>query len=102
MSQDHKKQYDAGNPEDVTNRKKVADEREVLRTAGLRGILESREGRIFLYELLGQCGIYQISYTGNSETFFREGKRAVGLQLLSDIVKCNNDAYISMLKENSK
>jgi hypothetical protein len=33
-------------------------------------------------ELLDHCGVARSSFTGSSETFFREGQRAVGLYVM--------------------
>jgi hypothetical protein len=39
-------------------------------------------GRRLMHRWLQDTGIYTKSYTGNSETFYREGRRSVGLDLL--------------------
>ena len=54
-------------------------------------------GRRVLYEILSLCEIYSDSFTGNSTTFYREGKRAIGLQIIEMI---GTDVYLKTLREN--
>jgi hypothetical protein len=82
-------------------RKKQAD-REALRIDGLKQILQSKNGRIYLWDLLAKCGVNRTSFTGNSGTFFKEGERNIGLQVQADIVKFFPDQYVAMLKEGSE
>lgn len=51
----------------------------------LNHVLSTELGRWFFCRLLDRTDILKQSFTGNSETFFNEGKRKVGL------------AYINML-----
>jgi len=62
-------------------------------------ILGNPRGRRIMNALLDYCGVYRSSYTGNSETFFREGSRNVGLKILSQIQTNAPEHYIMMLKE---
>ena len=65
----------------------------------LKWVLSDKRGRRMLASVLAVTGLYQGSFTGNSETFFREGRRAVGLQLLERIQAADPEAYPKMLKE---
>lgn len=58
----------------------------------LTSILKSKEGRWFLMRLLDATGVNSSSFTGNSTTFFNEGKRQVGLELLARIQELGFDA----------
>jgi hypothetical protein len=68
----------------------------------LRFILNDVQGRRFLWRYLGECGVFRSSFTGSSETFFREGERNVGLKLINDIHEASPEAYILMIKENKE
>ena len=68
----------------------------------LKFILQTPQGRRFVWRYLGVCGVFEISFTGNSETFFKEGKRNVGLMLLSDVNEAHPEAYLEMLKESKE
>jgi len=45
-------------------------------------VLVSAEGRRFIWRILSVCGLYRNSFTGNSNTFYNEGQRSIGLKLL--------------------
>lgn len=55
-----------------------------------------------MWKLLAETGLYKTSFTGNSETFFREGARNVGLKLMAQIHELTPDAYGLMLKESKE
>ena len=63
-----------------------------LDQGSLMSLLENKEGRWFLMRLLDATGINANSFTGNSHTFFNEGKRQVGLELLARIQELGIDA----------
>ena len=63
-------------------------------------LLQNVQGRRFLYRYLTKCGVYRSSFTGNSQTFFREGERNIGIQLIDDIMEADPDKYTLLMKEN--
>ena len=63
-----------------------------LDQSSLMSLLKNKEGRWFLMRLLDATGINANSFTGNSHTFFNEGKRQVGLELLARIQELGIDA----------
>ena len=62
-------------------------------------LMGNKRGRRIMWRLLERTGVYRSSFTGNSETFFREGMRNVGLTLLSQVQQLTPDQYAVMLKE---
>jgi len=66
----------------------------------LSDVLQTPYGRRFVWRYLEKCGVYRSSYTGNSETFFREGERNIGLQLVTDIMDANPEMYLKLVREN--
>lgn len=68
----------------------------------LRAILATEQGRRFYWNLLCYCRIFTSSMTGNSQTFFHEGMRQVGLKLLADLNDHAPEAYFLMLKESKE
>lgn len=97
-----KRPFDAGDAEAVRGREKLTKESERRRVNGLKVIVENEDARAWLWELLGFCGIARSSFTGNSETFFREGQRNVGLRIQAELVKHHPEKYITMMKEGEK
>jgi len=65
----------------------------------LASVLDTKHGRRFIWRFLGECGVFKSSFTGNSQTFFNEGQRNVGLKLLSEIDEAAPEAYMIMRKE---
>lgn len=51
----------------------------------LNHVLSTKLGRWFFCRLLDRTNILKQSFTGNSETFFNEGKRKVGLAYMNDL-----------------
>jgi len=65
----------------------------------LRKVLASPEGRRFVWRLMSEAGVFRSSFTGNSETFFREGKRNIGLIILGDVMVAQPDSFTVMQRE---
>lgn len=79
-------------PTDIRgNERRDADAKEQKRVRlqleqeDLRAVMRTVEGRRFIRAQLARCGVWRTSFTGNSETFFREGQRNIGLMLLDDL-----------------
>lgn len=68
--------------------------------ADLNKIMTIPEGRRFLWYALGLGGVYTSSFTGNSETFYLEGRRSVSLNLIADLNEADPRHYIKLLQEN--
>lgn len=69
----------------------------------IKFILATEQGRRFLWELLASCGVYtQSAADSGSWTYFREGKRSIGLQVLTQITDADPDSYLKMIKESKK
>jgi len=68
----------------------------------IRFILETEMGRRFVWRYLSLAGVFQTSFTGNSTTFFNEGRRDIGLKLLADVSEAKPEAYLQMAHEAKK
>ena len=62
-------------------------------------VLSTVEGRRCYWGLMRRCGIHRSSFTGNNTTFFNEGERNIGLQMLSDLEEADPTAYAKCLSE---
>lgn len=83
-------------------KKKVAQvsERLIQRQASdLRKVLNLPEGRRVLWRLLSEAGVFRSSFTGDSETFFNEGKRSIGLTFMGDILAAQPESFTVMQRE---
>lgn len=70
--------------------------------ADIKKIMQTKHGRRFISRQLAEFRIYQISFTGNSQTFFNEGVRQCGLWLLDEVSRICPDEYLQMLSENKQ
>lgn len=57
-------------------RQKLAREQEIK---DIQWLMSDKRGRRLMWGILDRAGIYRTSFTGDSETFFREGARNLGL-----------------------
>lgn len=64
-----------------------------------RFVLGDEKGRRVLWHVLSECGVFRLSMTGNSQTFFNEGMRNIGLRLLDRVMTIEPDAFAEMYRE---
>lgn len=67
-----------------------------------RFIMQTPEGRRYVWRLLREAGVFRTSFTGNSETFFREGMRNMGLMIMNDLNEACPERYLQMTNEARK
>lgn len=84
---------------DAGRKVKTLREREL---EDVRFVLSDVRGRRFYWRYLKLCRIFALSFTGDNETFFREGQRDIGLRLLGDLNEATPAAYAVMKEENER
>ncbi len=96
-------------PTDLQGQQEYEEEQQLLerarreqQVADIRWLMAHAEGRRIVWRLLEHAGVYRTSFTGNSGTFFNEGRRDVGLFLLSEVHEASVQSYVKMLKEHWK
>lgn len=62
-----------------------------------RRLLGNDDALALIREIFEQTGIFRTSMTGNSQTFFREGQRAIGLWLLNEIHEAAPDKLAGVI-----
>jgi hypothetical protein len=68
--------------------------------ADLRDIMATPAGRRFIYRMIFEiCHVEALSFTGNSETYLREGERNAGLTIMNELIDRHADAYMTMITE---
>lgn len=60
----------------------------------LKNILKTKDGRWFLMRLLDKCKVNCETFTGNSQTFYNEGRRSIGITVMQEIAALGLDAVI--------
>jgi hypothetical protein len=91
--------FDAGNEADVKKRKTKAQLKREREIEEVKQVLSTVSGRATIWRILDWCGVYRTSFTGNSETFFNEGKRNIGLKLIEEIFASDKNAFYLMSRE---
>lgn len=65
----------------------------------LRAVMSTPEGRRFVWDLLGECGTFQLGWSPSAEIHLRAGMRSVGLGLFARVhADCFNE-YQAMERE---
>ena len=93
---------DTGDVKEVNKKKTKSQLRRLRQIEWLKDILSKSGGRDCIWRLLIQCGVYHTSFTGDApHTFLNEGKRQIGLWVLTEINEADPQAYITMQEENN-
>lgn len=83
--------------------KAEAERREALarehEAADIKQLMSHAWGRRLMWRMLEKSGMYRTSFTGNSETFFREGMRNYGIWLTAAINEHCPEQYVLMVAE---
>lgn len=71
--------------------------------ADLKEVLSTVSGRRYIWKILSATGVYKLSANNSgSWTYFNEGQRSIGLNIISDIMDVDPDMYPKMQLENKK
>lgn len=99
MSEDEEP-YNAGSAKQVRARGRKEAKLEAQATEDLKALLESPAGRRFLWRLLGKCGVWQTSFHPSGQQFAaNEGRRGVGVELVTEIIETDPQAWIDLQQE---
>lgn len=65
----------------------------------VREVMDLPAGRRLVWRVLGEARIFRSCFTGNSKTFFLEGKRDIGLFILREIMDICPERFGQMQAE---
>lgn len=86
--------------EEDAKKQKAKDDRDFRQlTIDFKDTFSSAHGRRVYRWLLGQCMVFETTFTGNSKTFYNEGRRSVGLNLLEMNDLSNVEGAEQLIKE---
>jgi len=68
----------------------------------MRWLMGHAQGRRVVWRMLEQAGIYRDSFTGNSTTFYNEGRRAMGLFVLEQVMAACPEKFAVMMNEQNR
>lgn len=72
----------------------------IERQKDLQWMMATKQGRRVLHRLIDDCGVFRPSNTGNSQTFFNEGRRSVGLAAFHEIMAISPESFVTMWRES--
>jgi hypothetical protein len=64
-------------------------------------VLSLPEGRRLLWRIMEEASVFKTTFTGNSTTFFNEGKRSIGLMVLGEVMVASPEKFQQMQNEFS-
>lgn len=84
-------------------RKHTEEEEKQLDQEAMRFMLDNPHGRRILWKMIGQCGVYKTSAeSSGSFTYYNEGRRSVGLNLIVEICEADPEGFIKLQRANLK
>lgn len=90
----------AANRKDIRQLEKQAKVDAAARAEVLTQLMKSTAGRAYIWDLLTQCQCFATTFTPEpAVSAFNEGRRSVGLAILSDIMSACPDSYITAARE---
>ncbi len=100
MSEDEAQTYNAGDASQVNKRQKSLKTRDLQKKAALKKLMGDPEGRMFMWDLLGRCGVFHLSFSSDALVMaFKEGRRDVGNHLMGEITRISPELYMKMVVE---
>jgi hypothetical protein len=95
--------YNAGDANQVAKAQSRARTHELQKRSGLRKLMSDPECRMWMWDLLSECGVFHSSFSNDALTMaFAEGRRDVGLRRVAEINRLDPNLYVKMALENTK
>jgi hypothetical protein len=85
----------------MSKKKSDRDTEYELLCANVDALAQTIPGKEFIWYVLELCDLYTDTFTGNSQTFYLEGKRAVGLAILQLLEDTDPLLYARLLLERN-
>lgn len=71
------------------------------READMRWMLEHESGRRILFALIASSGTFDTSFTGNSGSFFKDGRKSVGQEFFHEVMRLDPKRFTQMWTEHT-
>lgn len=92
--------FSAADRKDIRRAEKAARQVERERQDVMIGIMSSTSGRKWVHDFLASCQCFTTTFQPDPLGMaFAEGRRAVGLQVLADVMQACPDLYTLMMRE---
>lgn len=94
--------YDPNDPESVASAERLRAVREQRCRADLRAVLDTAEGRRFVWRVLERGAAFRASYDPDNplRMAFAEGRRSIGLWLLAELQAAEPVSFPALMAES--
>jgi hypothetical protein len=77
--------------------------REEKERLDLINVLRTESGRRVIWKILTRvCRVFSPAFTGNTATFYNQGRREAGLEILDEVFKTDNGEYFFQMKKEAE
>ena len=94
----------AADRKSIRRKEKAAKLAEANRHATITNLMSTSFGREWMWDILTSCGVFSTTLVVGAPdaSAFNEGRRSVGLQLITDIMTSCPDQYIQAQRESNE
>lgn len=78
------------------------DRQQEILNGHVREVMKTPSGKAIVWSILTECGVYASMCTGDNQTFFLEGKREIGLQLIDMLNTADPTIYPRLMLDQLK
>ncbi len=79
---------------------KLAEKLEKQRKRDMEFMLQHPQTRRILFGLIEGTRSFEVSFTGNSGSYFNDGRKSVGLELFHEVMQISPDSFTLMWNEH--
>ena len=66
----------------------------------IKTVMQTKQGRSVMFNILERCGVYRSIMTGSSKTFYLAGKQDMGHEILALLLQADPESYKQMETEH--
>ena len=92
----------AADPEKLKEQKIEENHRDKQKLGDWQHVLSQPQGRRVLWGLLEHCSVFESIWSPNSSIHKNAGRQDVGHYIMAEIVRSDEDALFTMMKDNKK
>jgi hypothetical protein len=93
---------DTSDPRQVEKAIKAAKTKDEVREEGLRQLMSSVQGRVWLHSFLMKAPVLGSTFSRDPyQTAFNCGEQNIMRQLVAELHECSTELYLVMMKENT-
>lgn len=70
--------------------------------SSLKKVLLTKEGRCVVWNFLKQCKVFNSIWRPSAEIHYLSGKQDIGLYILAQVMRVDEEAFLKMLYENKE